>query len=114
MEGSNNQDLKVEMLLQGVRVSGLPTLILYWRGEPVASHSGVISEDGLEDWLDVNLFSNHALDRGGSISRSGSSNDKTKKKEVNEREGAGEEVGTAAKRGFVSFASQYGRDDYAL
>jgi thiol-disulfide isomerase/thioredoxin len=27
VEGPNNQGLKVEMLLQGVRVSGLPTLM---------------------------------------------------------------------------------------
>ena len=44
------------MLLQNVRVSGLPTLILYWRGKPVAMHSGVITEEELEDFLDKNLF----------------------------------------------------------
>ena len=110
MEGSNNQDLKVEMLLQGVRVAGLPTLILYWRGEPVASHSGVILEEEMENWLDVNLFSNDKLDRSnynGSVV--------TKQNEASE--GAGEEeeeVAAVAKRGFVSFASQHGRDDYAL
>uniref|UniRef100_A0A7S2M638 Thioredoxin domain-containing protein n=1 Tax=Skeletonema marinoi TaxID=267567 RepID=A0A7S2M638_9STRA len=113
VEGSNNQDLKVELLLQGVRVSGLPTLILYWEGEPVASHSGVISEEGLEDWLEVNLFSNNELNRQSVVGNDGGA--VTKTKEVNNNsEGTDEEIATAPKRGFVSFASQYGKDDYAL
>ncbi len=81
----------------------------------MASHSGVISEANLEDWLDKNLFSNDALDRrGGGGGSSDENGGATKKKEVSERVGEGDEAGTAAKRGFISFASQYGRDDYAL
>eukprot|EP00573_Skeletonema_grethae_P011430 CAMPEP_0201709750 /NCGR_PEP_ID=MMETSP0578-20130828/58268_1 /ASSEMBLY_ACC=CAM_ASM_000663 /TAXON_ID=267565 /ORGANISM="Skeletonema grethea, Strain CCMP 1804" /LENGTH=258 /DNA_ID=CAMNT_0048198741 /DNA_START=9 /DNA_END=786 /DNA_ORIENTATION=- len=109
VEGSNHQNLKVELLLKGVRVSGLPTLILFWRGEVVASHSGVISEEGLEDWLDVHLFSNDELLNCESVDV-GSCEDE-KQQQVNKRGGEEEVV---AKRGFVSFASQFGRDDYAL
>ena len=94
-------------------MSGLPTLILYWKGEPVASHSGVISEEGLEDWLEVNLFSNVELNRQSVVGNDGGA--VTKTKEVNNNsEGTDEEIATAPKRGFVSFASQYGKDDYAL
>ena len=113
VEGPKNELLKVEMLLQNVRVSGLPTLILYWRGKPVAMHSGVITEEGLEDWLDKNLFSNGALvdeETDGS-----SNNDAITKKAKEDAAGDDEDsTATAGKRGFVSFASQYGRDDYAL
>jgi len=96
-------------------VSGLPTLILYWKGEPVASHSGVISEEGLEDWLEVNLFSNGELNRQSVGSNDGGGAMTKKKKEVNNNsQGTDEEIATTPKRGFVSFASQYGKDDYAL
>mmetsp|Transcript_27788 Transcript_27788/g.41836 ORF Transcript_27788/g.41836 Transcript_27788/m.41836 type:complete len:249 (-) Transcript_27788:153-899(-) len=114
VEGSNNQDLKMELLLQGVRVSGLPTLILYWKGEPVATHSGVISEEGLEHWLEVNLFSNGELNRQSVGSNDGGAMTKKTKEVYNNSEGTDEEIATAPKRGFVSFASQYGKDDYAL
>jgi thioredoxin 1 len=110
VEGPKNELLKVEMLLQNVRVSGLPTLILYWRGKPVAMHSGVINEEGLEDFLDKNLFSNEALLVDGS-----SNDDAITKKAKEDAAGDDEDsTTTAGKRGFVSFASQYGRDDYAL
>lgn len=80
----------------------------------MASHSGVISEEGLEDWLEVNLFSNGELSQQSVVSNDGGA--VTKTKEVNNNsEGTDEEVATAPpKRGFVSFASQYGKDDYAL
>ena len=86
----------------------------------VACHSGVISEEGLVDWLDGNLVWNDGLglSREGEsdVDVVGGSNDLnvalTMKKE---KEGnKGEEDVTAPKRGFISFASQYGTDDYAL
>lgn len=83
----------------------------------MASHSGVISEEGLEGWLDVNLFSNDELLKCESVDVVGSmtKNKEKQQQQVNKREGGGE-VGeeVVAKRGFVSFASQFGRDDYAL
>lgn len=76
----------------------------------MAYHSGVISEEGLDDWLDVNLFSNDRLiHESESVSND---HDALMKKEKEKSQG-GEEV-TAPKRGFISFASQNGRDDYAL
>jgi len=86
----------------------------------VANHSGVISEEGLEDWLDVNLFSNDELlncpSVVGSCAEDGAMTKKEEQQQVNKRGGGkvGEEVATVEKRGFVSFASQFGRDDYAL
>lgn len=81
----------------------------------MAMHSGVITEEGLEDWLDKNLFSNEALLVDGETD--GSSNDDAiVKKAKGDAAGDDEEdsTATAGKRGFVSFASQFGRDDYAL
>jgi len=80
----------------------------------VASHSGVISEEGLEDWLEVNLFSNGELNRQSVGSNDDGAIAKKMKEVNNNSEGRDEEVATAPKRGFVSFASQYGKDDYAL
>lgn len=80
----------------------------------MAMHSGVITEEELEDFLDKNLFSNEALlvdeETGGS-----SNDDAITKKAKEDAAGDDEDsTATADKRGFVSFASQYGRDDYAL
>lgn len=97
------------MLLQGVRVSGLPTLILYWRGKPVVSHSGVISESELEKWLDVHLFSNAALEKETTIVTTTTNMVRGGDDKENKSDDSG-----GKRRGFVSFASQYGRDDYAL
>lgn len=83
----------------------------------VASHSGVISEEGLEDWLDVNLFSNDELLDASVVGRfeDGTMMKKEEKQQqVNKRGGETVEKKVVAKRGFVSFTSQFGRDDYAL
>ena len=93
VEGNNNANLKIELLLQGTRISGLPTLMLYLDGKQLASHSGMITQQGLEDWLDVNLFSKN-LDSTTNI--------KPTKDDT-----------TSNKRGFVSFAAS-GVDDYML
>ena len=111
MEGSNNHDLKVEMLLQGVRVSGLPTLILYWKGQVVASHSGMISKEELDSWLEVHLFSNDALDRRDVGKESLTTNEEMK---TREKDGDNNVTEATSKRGFVSFTSLYGKDEYAL
>ncbi|KAL7493495.1 hypothetical protein ACHAWT_006043, partial [Skeletonema menzelii] len=100
VEGSNHQNLKVELLLQGVRVSGLPTLMLFWRGQVVATHSGVISKEGLEDWLDGNFDVVATMRKN--------------EEEVKKGEKEEEDVTASKKRGFISFASQYGMDDYAI
>jgi thioredoxin-like negative regulator of GroEL len=93
VEGKNTKSLKVEMLLQGVHVRGLPTLLLYNNGAPVATHSGAIAEQDLHDWLDNNLAT---ISDTKSVS----------KKEVEERD-AVNEVLTSGKRGFVSFVDRY-------
>ena len=103
VEGGNNDNLKVELLLQGVMISGLPTLVLYNNGAPLATHSGVITEEGLEKWIDDNLFSR--IDEIGA-GKMDSEAEATKDSD-------GDDSGAAtSKRGFVSFAPQ--TDDYML
>lgn len=97
VENSNTKNLKVEMLLQGILVRGLPTLLLYKNGVPVATHSGAITETGLYEWLDNNLAK-----ITGDISEI--MNVKVSKDE--ERDVA-KDVPTGTKRGFVSFADRY-------
>ena len=99
VESKNTKSLKVEMLLQGVLVRGLPTLLLYNNGVPVATHSGAITEQDLYGWLDNNLATI-------SETKSGNNNMEVSKKEVEERD-AVNEVPTSGKRGFVSFVDRY-------
>ena len=105
VEGDNNKNLKVEMLLQGVMVRGLPTLILYNDGKPLATHSGVITQDGLEHWLEESMSEMDDLEM--EAKQSTSTPMSTKKEESKKDEGV-----AGPKRGFVSFATQV--DDYAL
>ena len=109
VENANTKDLKVEMLLQGVRVSGLPTLLLYNnRGEPLASHSGVITETELEGWIEDNLLSKwdeFEAEPSSSISA-------TAERKEEGKVGANDCDAGSKKRGFISLASQV--DDYAL
>ncbi len=56
VEGENNENLKVEMLLQGVVVRGLPTLLLYGEGVPLATRTCAITEKDLKEWLDCNRW----------------------------------------------------------
>lgn len=92
------------MLLQGVMIRGLPTLLLYSDGNPVATHSGAITESDLGEWIEGNLSSIETTADTSNQKMEGSvKNDAGSKKE----EGDG-----GKKRGFVSFA--FGRDDYAL
>lgn len=101
VESGNNKNLKVELLLQGVMISGLPTLVIYHEGEPLKTHSGMITEEGLNEWLHEHLFSKM--------------NDLTtnNEAELKEREDPVKENAPIKKRGFVSLASSE-RDDYML
>ena len=98
VEGDNNANLKIELLLQGTRISGLPTFMIYQDGKPLAAHSGMITQQGLEDWLDANLFSKNLVS---------TTNIKPAKED-----NAANDATTINKRGFVSFAN--GVDDYML
>ena len=62
----------------------------------------------------MNLFSNGELSQQSVVSNDGGAVTKKTKEVNNNSEGTDEEIATAPKRGFVSFASQYGKDDYAL
>lgn len=102
VEGNNNKDLKVEMLLQGVVVRGLPTLLLYRDGMPLATRSGAITEKDLKEWLDCNLFSRtNAMEADGRT-----------RTENNPEKQTTNEVAIVKNRGFVSFAFE--QDGYAL
>jgi len=105
VEAENTKDLKVEMLLQGVMVRGLPTLILYHDGKPLAIHSGAISEEKLDNWLKEHLFSKDDIvmtrELSGYSAKLQTSN-------------SNKETTQQIKRGFVSMTSQFGSDDYML
>ena len=94
VENSNTKNLKVEMLLQGILVRGLPTLLLYKNGVPVATHSGAITETGLYEWLVNNLAKITGDINSVKVSK-------------DEERDAAKDVPTGTKRGFVSFADRY-------
>lgn len=108
VESPETKNVKVEMLLQGVRVQGLPTLILYHDGRPLATHSGAISQEGLDAWIDENLFSK--LDADGNYL--GGSNG-LKSKENDGKSDGDTKIGET-KRGKISFTSLFEGDDYML
>ena len=108
VEGNNNKNLKVEMLLQGVMVRGLPTLLLYNDGVPLASHSGAITESDLETWLEENF---NELNNMKNSKQDGQKEQKEQNVSLEENAET-DEASSGGKRGFVSFA--FGRDDYAL
>lgn len=97
------------MLLQGVMIRGLPTLVLYKDGSPLADHSGAITAEGLEVWLNDNLFSR--TDEFEADARQ-LTTEIAKGMKSAKNDSAVEGTG-GSKRGFVSFASQ-GPDDYML
>ena len=98
MESDDSNNLKVEILLlmQGVRVSGLPSLLLYNNGTPLALHSGVITKVRLEELLEDNLFSK--MDKFEAEAKFDS-------KEETKKDGASKEVANDERRGFVSFTN---------
>ena len=109
MEATDTKNLKVEMLLQGVMVRGLPTLILYHDGKPLATHSGAITESDLNTWLQDNLFSQVDAITGDILDRSTEGSTATKRgQELDIKK----ENKAGTKRGFVSMASQFVGDDY--
>jgi thioredoxin-like negative regulator of GroEL len=96
-------------------IRGLPSLVLYHNGEPVAIHSGAITEMELEDWLEEHLSVVVSNDDGRKRVEELEGEIAVKlKRETNSSDSVGGESESIPKRGFVSFASQYGRDDYAL
>lgn len=109
VEGGNNKNLKVEMLLGGVMVRGLPTLLIYNDGIPLASHSGVMTKAELEEWLEKQITKMDELT--SELGKSTPAN--LKKKDTEEKDKASLGV-TGSKKGFVSFASQFLVDDYAV
>jgi thioredoxin-like negative regulator of GroEL len=111
VEDPNTKNLKVEMLLQGVMIRGLPTLVLYHDGKPLATHSGAITENELNAWLDEHLFSKidtfeAGQELGGEVAK--------KKVWDEKRSDTPGSKNASAKRGFVSMTSQFGSDDYML
>lgn len=104
VEGDNNKNLKVEMLLQGVMVRGLPTLLLYNNGSPLVTHSGAITETGLQQWLEDGLGT-------ATAAATPAYGDKPKEQEPT-NDAAHQDDAPGGKRGFVSFA--VGKDDYSL
>jgi thioredoxin-related protein len=119
VEDPNTKDLKVEMLLQGVMIRGLPTLVLYHDGKPLATRSGAITENELNAWLDEYLFSKmDTLESeqelvGDVVARASLWDDKRNNNNKGRSEKA-KETSTGRKRGFVSMTSQFGSDDYML
>jgi len=56
VEAKNCLGIKMEFLLQNVLPQALPHLILFdHMGTPLATHTGVINQDDLNDFLQTNL-----------------------------------------------------------
>jgi thioredoxin-like negative regulator of GroEL len=121
VEDPNTKNLKVEMLLQGVMIRGLPTLVLYHDGKPLATHSGAITENELNAWLEEHLFSNidtleseqELVGNVAVAARASLWDDKRIRNNTGTSETA-KETSSGRKRGFVSMTSQFGSDDYML
>ncbi len=73
---------------------GLPTLLLYNNGVPLATHSGAITDQDLFQWLE---------DKFVTVNGSKSENNFAKVPKREEQDAASE-VTTGGKRGFVSYA----------
>lgn len=92
-------------LLQGVMVRALPTLIFYSNGSPLATHSGAITESGLEEWLAEGFAKMEGLELESEVAKQ-SATVATASSIMKEEEQQ------PPKRGFISFGAQV--DDYAL
>lgn len=55
VDGGNNKNTKLELLLQGVMPRALPSLILFREGKAIAKHQGVITDEGLDEFLEENI-----------------------------------------------------------
>ena len=95
--GSDQNDVKVELLLWGVMPRSLPSLILVHRNEVLATWKGVINDNQLEVMLDEHL------------------SQATKKVTLGRNKYVPTADATRHKAGYVSFAKN-GRDgdDYML
>ncbi|KAL7480078.1 hypothetical protein ACHAW6_011290 [Cyclotella cf. meneghiniana] len=115
VEAPNTKNLKVEMLLQGIMIRGLPTLVIYHDGVPLATHSGAISETALNQWLEDNLFAK-IDDIAGSITTGDLSSSDAKLQSTEKDKSDSEKINESGerKRGFINFTSYFERDDYAI
>jgi thioredoxin 1 len=57
IEGSDNSDVKQELILQMVMPRSLPSLILFQDGKAIATRNGALTEEQLDDFLASQLFS---------------------------------------------------------
>jgi|Transcript_57411 thioredoxin 1 len=85
---SKSTNVKMELLRQDALPQKLPSLILFRDGKAVAKHSGIISEEELDDFISSNLADQEDLDK--------------------DIIGAAEEQ----RSGFISFGASH--DDYML
>jgi hypothetical protein len=109
VESGHNTNLKLELLLQGVVVRGLPTLLLYDEGRLLASRSGAITQPELDAWLETGLSTRTEERRSGAGLARPATSARREDAEETERSGSGVAHG---RKGFVSLASQV--DPYAL
>ena len=88
-------------------VRALPTLIFYSNGSPLATHSGAITESGLEEWLAESFakMESEGLELEAEVAKQ-SATVATASSIMKEEEQQ------PPKRGFISFGAQV--DDYAL
>ena len=102
VEGDGTSGLRVELLLRGIRIEGLPTLLLFQDGKLLAENSGMITEDKLERFINTNISYLHFS--------SGPSEEK--KTEIESM--LSDELGREGRRGLVSMTSRFEEDDYML
>lgn len=90
VEAKNNGSVKVEFLLQGVMPRALPSLVLFRNGKQIASHTGALKQEEVDEFLQSNLPE--------------SAKDETRELASDSTEKGG--------KGFISFGGM--RDNYAL
>lgn len=111
VEAPDTKNIKMEMLLKGVMIRALPTLVLFHSGVPLATHSGAITEEELNAWLDENLFSRIDTLPGDILGEMDSVVANTQIDETNNMKSK-KESESKSRRGFVSMT--YEADDYML
>ena len=89
---SANNDVKVELLLQGVMPQSLPSLILVHKSKAITKRNGVITDEELEDFLREEL---EGLEKG-----------KSPEEEIKDA------ILPEKRAGFINFAAEV--DDYML
>lgn len=93
---SKNNDVKMELLLQGVMPNSLPSLILIHKNKAITTHNGVVTDEQLEEFIQEQL---EGLQNVNAVTES------TTVEDV-------EEASSVKKAGFINFASQ--KDDYMV